>query len=188
LLVSQQAGLKTTTFSQTYPSGLLKIKNNGLLFLIAYDWFVSPNWCRERQYDAVARCKVVPGLCGIHLKVPRPWICSAQWAYKKIKTAHRPHAVQRSTSSSHSPTADQRGRPRGLPLGLQKKNKDQGALGSQGKKNRESSTGSAVGNSGCRCSVGGPCLVLSNTRRGWANVPRWGQRQRRWLAALPPQL
>jgi hypothetical protein len=27
------------------------------------------------------------------------------------------------------------------------------------------------------------CLVLSNTRRGWANVPRWGERQRRWLAA-----
>jgi hypothetical protein len=31
-----------------------------------------------------------------------------------------------------------------------------------------------------------PCLVLSNTRRGWANVPRWGERQRRWLAALLP--
>jgi hypothetical protein len=30
------------------------------------------------------------------------------------------------------------------------------------------------------------CLVLSNTRRGWANVPRWGERQRRWLAALLP--
>jgi hypothetical protein len=30
-------------------------------------------------------------------------------------------------------------------------------------------------------------LVLFNTRRGWANVPRWGeQRQRRWLAALLP--
>jgi hypothetical protein len=33
---------------------------------------------------------------------------------------------------------------------------------------------------------GAPCLVLSNTRRGWANVPRWGERQRRWLAALLP--
>jgi hypothetical protein len=30
------------------------------------------------------------------------------------------------------------------------------------------------------------CLVLSNTRRGWANVPRWGERQRRWLTALLP--
>jgi hypothetical protein len=30
------------------------------------------------------------------------------------------------------------------------------------------------------------CLVLSNTRRGWANAPRWGERQRRWLAALLP--
>jgi hypothetical protein len=29
-------------------------------------------------------------------------------------------------------------------------------------------------------------LVLSNTRRGWANVPCWGERQRRWLAALLP--
>jgi hypothetical protein len=30
------------------------------------------------------------------------------------------------------------------------------------------------------------CLLfnLSNTRRGWANVPRWGERQRRWLASL----
>jgi hypothetical protein len=35
------------------------------------------------------------------------------------------------------------------------------------------------------------CLVtLSNTRPGWANAPRWGERQRRWLAALlpPPQI
>jgi hypothetical protein len=30
-----------------------------------------------------------------------------------------------------------------------------------------------------------PCvLVLFNTRRGWENAPRWGERQRRWLAAL----
>ena len=34
--------------------------------------------------------------------------------------------------------------------------------------------------------LGRTCLVLSNTRRGWANVPRWGERQRRWLAALLP--
>jgi hypothetical protein len=32
----------------------------------------------------------------------------------------------------------------------------------------------------------GACLVLSNTRRGWANAPRWGERQRRWLAAPLP--
>jgi hypothetical protein len=30
------------------------------------------------------------------------------------------------------------------------------------------------------------CLAMSNTRRGWANVPRWGERQRRWPAALLP--
>jgi hypothetical protein len=29
-------------------------------------------------------------------------------------------------------------------------------------------------------------LLCFLPRRGWANVPRWGERQRRWLAALLP--